>query len=102
MDLGSSGFVEAIGAFSEAAGQTVLIDSLYTACEHLASDKISFHRRYHTRALVLISDGVDNKSRHSAKELVECLQKTGVEVHSVVLYEPRLEKFVFAPNAMPS
>jgi len=87
---------KALEAFGDPKGPTALIDSLFSGCEHLASDRMSSNRRYHTRAIVLISDGLDNKSRHSSGQLAECLRKAAIEVHALSLFEEPAEKFVFA------
>jgi Ca-activated chloride channel homolog len=58
-------------------GQTALFDAVYLGVEKVMRGS---HRK---RAVVIISDGEDNSSRHSLGELRRQLQESGVTVYAV-------------------
>ena len=55
--------------------------ALYDAC-YVGIDKLQ-HARHPRRALILISDGLDNNSRYSFPELRELLRETGTPFYSI-------------------
>ena len=60
-------------------GQTAIYDALVLALEHMQQAK-------HTkRAILLITDGIDNASTHTLKEVLEALRRTSVAVYTVGL-----------------
>jgi VWFA-related protein len=60
-------------------GQTAIYDALILALEHMESGK-------HTKkALLLITDGVDNVSKHTLDEAVEATKRSHVAVYTVGL-----------------
>ncbi len=65
-------------------GPTTLIDAMYLS---LAQMK---HARYARKALVILSDGGDNWSRHSARELERTLLESDVQVYALGIYDPEM------------
>ncbi|HWW77855.1 MAG TPA: VWA domain-containing protein [Pyrinomonadaceae bacterium] len=63
--------------YARPRGQTALYDAVYLGVEKVMRGA---HRK---RALVVISDGEDNSSRHSLGELRRQLQESGVAVYAV-------------------
>ncbi|HEY1206237.1 MAG: VWA domain-containing protein [Bryobacteraceae bacterium] len=58
-------------------GQTALLDSVYMAAGHV-------RRGRHTRkAMLVISDGEDNNSRYTERELLDALREMDVTVYSI-------------------
>lgn len=69
-------------AFVQPGGQTALYDAVYLGVEKVLR---GMHQR---RALIVISDGEDNNSRYSIKELVRQVKESGVVVYTVGILEP--------------
>lgn len=70
-------------AFVQPGGRTALYDAAYLGVEKLLR---GMHER---RALIVISDGEDNSSRYSLKELVRQVKESGVLVYTVgILDQP--------------
>lgn len=66
-------------AFEEAGGDTALIDTIYDSLKEL-------HSGIHTRkALLVISDGMDNHSRHSRQELLERALESDAQIFTVAV-----------------
>ena len=63
-------------------GQTALYDAVSQAIEHFGKAK---HSR---KALLVVSDGGDNASRHGLKETLELVQSSHVVVYTISLYDP--------------
>jgi Ca-activated chloride channel family protein len=64
-------------AFEEAAGDTALVDTLYDSLRQLRS---GVHPR---KALLVISDGMDNHSRHSRGELLDLAMESDAQIYTV-------------------
>jgi Ca-activated chloride channel family protein len=64
-------------AFEEAAGDTALVDTIYDSLRHLRS---GVHPR---KALLVISDGMDNHSRHSRGELLDLAMESDAQIYTV-------------------
>ncbi len=63
-------------------GRTALYDAVVAATEHLSGgtrDK---------KALIVVSDGGDNVSRHRLRETMEALQRSEAIVYTIGLYDP--------------
>jgi Ca-activated chloride channel family protein len=61
-------------------GNTALLDSIYMGLNKL-------HRaRYKRRALVIISDGGDNHSRYTAREIRNLVQEEDVEIYALGIF----------------
>ena len=81
----SSGFIQNFGelvnsiAFEKASGATALIDTVYDSLREIRS---GVHPR---KALLVISDGVDNNSRHSRQELMRFAEEADTQVYAVAV-----------------
>ncbi|MBX7220904.1 MAG: VWA domain-containing protein [Blastocatellia bacterium] len=62
---------------AETKGQTALFDAAYIGVEKVRQGR---HTR---RALVLISDGQDNNSRYSYRELKQLVKETDVQIYAI-------------------
>lgn len=60
-------------------GQTAIYDALVLALEHME------HAKHTKKAILLITDGVDNMSKHTLAEAVERTKRSGVSVYVVGL-----------------
>jgi Ca-activated chloride channel homolog len=67
----------------ESRGYTALWDSMYFAASDLQK-----RAKYSRKAMVVISDGGDNRSRYTENELRNFLQEAYVQVYVVGLYNP--------------
>jgi len=63
-------------------GQTALYDAIALALKHLESG------RREKKTLVVVSDGGDNVSTHSLKELMELVQESRATIYTVGIFEP--------------
>jgi Ca-activated chloride channel family protein len=62
-------------------GRTSLLDAVYMALGQMK------HARYHRKALVIFSDGGDNWSRHSAREVRRTLVESEVQVYAMGIFD---------------
>ena len=62
-------------------GQTSLLDSLVMAVNHMNQG------RYRRRALVVVSDGGDNRSRYTESEVKSLIKESDVLIYSVGIFE---------------
>jgi Ca-activated chloride channel family protein len=67
--------------FTRPKGSTSLIDAIVMAISHMRS------ARYQRRALVIISDGGDNRSRYTEKEVKSLIKEEGVLVYSIGVFD---------------
>jgi VWFA-related protein len=65
--------------FTKAGGRTPLLDGVYLALEKIR------HARNPRKALVVISDGGDNNSRYSMKELLTLAQEADTQIYAIAL-----------------
>jgi VWFA-related protein len=65
-----------------ADGQTALYDAVAFALKHLESG------RREKKTLMVVSDGGDNVSTHSLKELMELVQQSRATIYTVGIFEP--------------
>jgi Ca-activated chloride channel homolog len=72
--------------FTDAGGSTALVDTIYAA---MLQSRSARHTR---RALLVISDGMDNHSRYSARELVAAAVEADVQIYAVSVYDPPRNK----------
>jgi Ca-activated chloride channel homolog len=72
--------------FTDAGGSTALVDTIYAA---LLQSRSAHHTR---RALFVISDGMDNHSRYSARELIAAAVEADVQIYAVSVYDPPRNK----------
>jgi Ca-activated chloride channel family protein len=86
------GFTNDIGellsevAFEKARGDTALVDTVWQSLGHIRS---AAHDR---RALIVISDGMDNHSRHSQGELLERAMEADLQIYTISIFNPPSNK----------
>ncbi len=69
-------------AFDRAHGDTALVDTVWQSLDHIRS---ASHTR---RALIVISDGMDNHSRHSQGELLERAMEADLQIYTISIFNP--------------
>jgi Ca-activated chloride channel homolog len=63
-------------------GQTALLDAIYVAIHEMK-------QAHNTRkALVIISDGGDNRSLHSMGEIKNAVREADVQIHAIGIFDP--------------
>jgi VWFA-related protein len=63
-------------------GRTALLDAIYFAIQEMK-------QAHNTRkALLIISDGGDNRSRHSMGEIKNAVREADVQIHSIGIFDP--------------
>lgn len=67
--------------FSQASGSTALVDTIYLG---LANTRRGRNPR---KAMLVISDGMDNHSRYSFGELYSAAMESDIQIHTIVLAE---------------
>ncbi|HEX9372089.1 MAG TPA: VWA domain-containing protein [Roseiflexaceae bacterium] len=67
---------------ARAHGSTALVDAVYLALNRMRK------ARNQRRALVVISDGMDNHSRYTKAELRSLALETDVQIYTVAIFEP--------------
>jgi Ca-activated chloride channel family protein len=86
------GFTNDIGellsevAFEKARGDTALVDTVWQSLDNIRS---AAHAR---RALIVISDGMDNHSRHSQGELLERAMEADLQIYTISIFNPPSNK----------
>jgi len=68
--------------FTEAKGRTSLFDAIYLGLHEMRKAK------YARKVLLVISDGGDNHSRYSERDIKRAVQESDVQVYAVGIYEP--------------
>jgi len=58
-------------------GNTALFDAIYLGLSHIRSGI------HDSKALILITDGEDNSSQYSAKEVLEFVKESNVQIHAI-------------------
>jgi Ca-activated chloride channel family protein len=69
-------------AFEGAGGDTALIDTIYGSLQELRGGA------YTRKALLVISDGMDNHSRYSRQELLELAMESDAQVYTIAVGNP--------------
>jgi Ca-activated chloride channel family protein len=67
--------------FTRPKGTTCLIDAVVLAVNHLKN------ARYQRKALVIISDGGDNRSRYTEKDVKSLIKETDIMVYSIGVFD---------------
>jgi Ca-activated chloride channel homolog len=78
-DLGS---LETGIALAKAQGSTALVDAVYLGVHRMR------HARNSRKALVVLSDGLDNHSRYTRPELMSLAMESDVQIYTVALFDP--------------
>ena len=71
---------------AKANGSTALIDTIYAGLNDIHS------ARHARKALLIVSDGMDNHSRYSKAELVGRAVESDVQIYAVSIYNPPANK----------
>ena len=66
----------------KAGGKTALLDAIYLGVSEMKKASTS------RKALLIISDGGDNNSRYTAKNLKQIVKESDVEMYAVGIFEP--------------
>jgi len=77
----SIGTVQDRLASSPPHGRTALFDAIYMAISQLRT------ARYHRRALLIISDGGDNRSRYTRKEIKDVIEEADVLTYAIGIFD---------------
>lgn len=72
--------------FADAGGSTALVDTILAAVRQSRTA----HRE--RKALLVISDGMDNHSRYSRGELIAAALEADLQIYSITVYDPPLTK----------
>jgi Ca-activated chloride channel family protein len=67
-------------ALREPGGRTALYDASYLAIEKVG------HGQQKRRALLIISDGMDNSSRYTYRQLRDQIKETGVQIYAIGVF----------------
>lgn len=73
-------------AFFEADGATALVDTVYAAVRQMRGG----HQP--RKALLVISDGMENHSRYSKAELMAAAVEADVQIYSISVFDPPMNK----------
>jgi Ca-activated chloride channel family protein len=76
----SISYVRARLSEAQPAGHTALLDAVYLGLNKMRNAK------YKRRALLIISDGGDNHSRYSAREIKHLVEEADVEIYAIGIY----------------
>jgi Ca-activated chloride channel homolog len=68
--------------FAQSKGATALLDAIYLAINEMK------HAKHSRKAILIISDGGDNSSRYTTKEVKNSLREADVQVYSIGIVEP--------------
>ena len=79
--------VEARMVMLKPENRTALIDAVYLGIDHLRQ------ARYERKALLIISDGGDNRSRYTEGELRKVVRESDVQIYSIGIFDS------FAPTS---
>lgn len=77
----SMGTIQGKLASAIPAGHTALLDAIYMGLAKMRS------ARYQRRALLIISDGGDNRSRYRAKEIKSLVKEADVQIYAIGLFD---------------
>jgi VWFA-related protein len=68
--------------FTQAKGRTALLDAVYLALNNMKQAKNG------KRALLVISDGGDNSSRYTEREIKNLVKEADVQIYAIGIFEP--------------
>jgi len=75
-----TGTIEEQLTFSKSKGSTALLDAIYMALQEMRKSKKN------KRTLLIISDGGDNNSRYSVKEVKDLIQESDVLIYAIGVF----------------
>jgi Ca-activated chloride channel family protein len=76
----STGDIENVLTFSKSKGSTALLDAIYLALHEMK------HSKRTKKALLIISDGGDNHSRYTLKEVDDVVRESDVLIYSIGVF----------------
>jgi Ca-activated chloride channel family protein len=91
---GSRSDIEKEAGTIHAGGFRALWDGMFLGISQLQ------HARYQRKAMVVISDGGDETSRHTPAELRKLLQQAGVEVYGIGTFNPYAGRLTARTNSL--
>jgi VWFA-related protein len=68
--------------FTQSKGRTALLDAIYLALNKMKEAKNT------KKALLVISDGGDNSSRYTEREIKRLVKESDVQIYAIGIYEP--------------
>lgn len=68
--------------FTEAKGRTALLDAIYLGLNEMRK------ARHSRKVLLIISDGGDNHSRYTERDIKRVVREADVQIYAVGIYEP--------------
>lgn len=68
--------------FTQSKGRTALLDAIYLALNEMKEAKNS------QKALLVISDGGDNSSRYTEREIKRLVRESDVQIYAIGIFEP--------------
>ena len=77
-----SGEIQNQLAFTQSKGRTALLDAIYLAMHEMK------HSRHTRKALLVISDGGDNSSRYTSREIKDMVREADVQIYAIGIVEP--------------
>ncbi|MGH9475411.1 MAG: VWA domain-containing protein [Terriglobales bacterium] len=87
--------IEDAVTFVQAGGRTALLDAVYMALAQMR------YAKYQRRALLIISDGGDNHSRYSLRDVERVVREANVQIYGIGLYNPSGERPTLAEQNGP-
>lgn len=76
------GKIEARLANVKAGHRTALLDAIYYGLDKMKQAK------YPRKALLVVSDGGDNRSRYTENEIRQVVRESGVQIYSIGIFDP--------------
>ena len=67
--------------FIQSRGETALLDAIYLAMNGMK------HAKYSRKAILIISDGGDNASRYTVREVKNWIREADVQIYSIGIFE---------------
>lgn len=68
--------------FTQAKGRTALLDAIYLGLNHMKQAKNP------KKAILILSDGGDNSSRYTEREIKNLVKEADVQIYAIGIYEP--------------
>ncbi len=84
------------GTFTKIEGQTALLDAVYISIQ-----KLKEHGHNEKKVILIISDGQDNNSRYSQKEVENALKESDITIISLWIYNGEPIEYQRVPSTMP-
>ena len=78
----NAGSIQGRLTFTKPEGRTALLDGIMLAMSHM---KDATHAR---KALLIISDGGDNSSRYTSREIKSQVRESDVQIYAIGIFEP--------------